>query len=60
MIVYLLAIASPTHGVPASMYYSGWAGQSEDAVIYRRTWSRTTALGIITRTARPITEKSCW
>jgi len=42
MIVYLLAIASPTHGVPASMYYSGWAGQSEDAVAYRRTWSRTT------------------
>jgi len=25
MIVYLLAIASPTHGVPASLYYSGWA-----------------------------------
>jgi hypothetical protein len=41
MIVYLLAIASPTHGVPASMYYSGWAGQSEDAIWYRRTWSRT-------------------
>jgi hypothetical protein len=42
MIVYLLAIASPTHAVPASMYYSGWAGQSEEAVVYRRTWSRTT------------------
>jgi hypothetical protein len=26
MIVYLLAIASPTHGVPASLYHSGWAG----------------------------------
>jgi hypothetical protein len=26
MMVYLLAIASPTHGVPANMYYSGWAG----------------------------------
>jgi exo beta-1,2-glucooligosaccharide sophorohydrolase (non-reducing end) len=26
MITYLLAIASPTHGVPAQMYYSGWAG----------------------------------
>lgn len=25
MIVYLLAIASPTHPVPASLYYSGWA-----------------------------------
>ena len=26
MITYLLAIASPTHGVPASLYYTGWAG----------------------------------
>ena len=42
MIVYLLAIASPTHSVPASMYYSGWAGQSETAVRYRQGWSRTT------------------
>jgi len=42
MIVYLLAIASPTHSVPASLYYSGWAGQSETAVQYRRNWSRTT------------------
>jgi len=25
MLVYLLAIASPTHPVPASLYYSGWA-----------------------------------
>jgi hypothetical protein len=41
MIVYLLAIASPTHSIPASMYYSGWAGQSDEAVQYRRTWSRT-------------------
>jgi exo beta-1,2-glucooligosaccharide sophorohydrolase (non-reducing end) len=43
MVVYLLAIASPTHPVPASLYYSGWAGQSETAVRYRRAWSRTTA-----------------
>lgn len=43
LIVYLLAIASPTHPVPASMYYSGWAGQSQQAVEYRRGWSRTTA-----------------
>ena len=43
MIVYLLAIASPTHGVPASMYYTGWAGTSAAAVAYRRQWSRTTA-----------------
>jgi len=35
MIVYLLAIASPTHGVPASLYSTGWAGQSEAAVHYR-------------------------
>jgi hypothetical protein len=26
MMVYLLAIASPTHPVPAKLYYSGWAG----------------------------------
>ncbi|MDZ7374378.1 MAG: T9SS type A sorting domain-containing protein [candidate division KSB1 bacterium] len=26
MIVYLLAIASPTHPVPAELYYRGWAG----------------------------------
>ncbi len=25
-IVYLLAIASPTHGIPASLYDDGWAG----------------------------------
>ncbi len=28
MIVYLLAIASPTHPVPASLYYDGWCGGS--------------------------------
>lgn len=28
MIVYILAIASPTHPVPRSLYYSGWAGNS--------------------------------
>jgi hypothetical protein len=43
MIVYLLAIASPTHAVPPSMYYTGWAGQSDVAVQYRRGWSRTTS-----------------
>jgi exo beta-1,2-glucooligosaccharide sophorohydrolase (non-reducing end) len=42
MIVYLLAIASPTHPVPATMYQTGWEGQSEVAVQYRRWWSRTT------------------
>ena len=39
MIVYLLAIASPTHGVPASMYYSGWASQNRRAQEYRQGWS---------------------
>jgi hypothetical protein len=42
MIAYILATASPTHPVPASLYYSGWAGQSDEAVEYRRNWSRTT------------------
>jgi hypothetical protein len=43
MITYLLAIASPTHGVPASLYYTGWAGQTPAAVKYRQSWSHATA-----------------
>jgi exo beta-1,2-glucooligosaccharide sophorohydrolase (non-reducing end) len=43
MIIYLLAIASPTHPVPASMYHRGWAGTSDLQVRYRQGWSRTTA-----------------
>jgi exo beta-1,2-glucooligosaccharide sophorohydrolase (non-reducing end) len=43
MIAYLLAIASPTHPVPASMYYTGWASQSETAREYRQNWGETTA-----------------
>jgi hypothetical protein len=39
MITYLLAMASPTHAVPADMYYSGWASQSERAQQYREGWS---------------------
>ena len=39
MITYILAIASPTHAVPASMYYSGWSSQSEMAQHYREGWS---------------------
>jgi exo beta-1,2-glucooligosaccharide sophorohydrolase (non-reducing end) len=31
MITYLLAIASPTHGAPASFYYAGWAGKDYSA-----------------------------
>ncbi len=41
LIVYLLAIASPTHPVPASLWHSGWASQSDLAVAYRQGWSRT-------------------
>lgn len=32
MITYLLSIASPTHQVPASLYYSGWAGLPKEYV----------------------------
>jgi exo beta-1,2-glucooligosaccharide sophorohydrolase (non-reducing end) len=42
MITYLLAIASPTHPVPADMYYTGWAGQSKRALEYRQGWSGST------------------
>ncbi|MGH8194870.1 MAG: glucoamylase family protein, partial [Woeseiaceae bacterium] len=42
MIAYLLAIASPTHSVPAELWHSGWAGTSERHIEYRRGWSRTT------------------
>lgn len=45
MITYLLAMSSPTHGVPVDMYYSGWAGQSNDAVGYRQGWSGATEGG---------------
>jgi exo beta-1,2-glucooligosaccharide sophorohydrolase (non-reducing end) len=42
MITYLLAMASPTHAVPADLYYSGWAGQSQTALHYRAGWSGST------------------
>src|SRR5439155_27042339 len=41
MITYLLAMASPTHGVPASYYYSGWASHDPMALAYREGWSST-------------------
>ena len=41
MITYLLAIASPTHAVPPQLYYTGWAGQSQEAINYRAGWSKT-------------------
>jgi hypothetical protein len=42
MIAYLLAIASPTHAVPAGLWDSGWAGQNALGIQYRQRWSRTT------------------
>lgn len=42
MIVYLLAVASPTHPVPPGLYYTGWAGQSQVAIDYRRGWGGVT------------------
>ncbi len=41
MITYFLAIASPTHAVPSSMYYSGWASPSKEAQDYRSNWGQT-------------------
>ncbi|HEY9363024.1 MAG TPA: glucoamylase family protein [Chitinophagaceae bacterium] len=42
MVTYLLAIASPTHSVPASLYYSGWANQDSTGQQYRKNWGGTT------------------
>lgn len=42
MITYLLAIASPTHGVPESLYSTGWASQSKEAQEYRG-WAQSPA-----------------
>jgi hypothetical protein len=39
MITYLLSMSSPTHRVPADLYYSGWAGQISNATSYREGWS---------------------
>ena len=41
LITYILAICSPTHAVPASFYYSGWASRSEEAQKYRAGWGQT-------------------
>jgi len=41
MITYLLGIASPTHAIPATMYYSGWASQDPRALEYRQGWGET-------------------
>lgn len=41
MVTYLLAIASPTHPVPPTMYYSGWANQDSTGIKYRSAWGQT-------------------
>lgn len=41
MVTYLLAIASPSHAVPASLYYSGWANQDSTGQQYRSAWGGT-------------------
>ena len=41
MVTYLLAIASPTHSVPASLYYTGWANQDSTGQQYRMNWGGT-------------------
>jgi exo beta-1,2-glucooligosaccharide sophorohydrolase (non-reducing end) len=43
MITYLLSMSSPTHSVPTTMYYSGWASQSQRAFNYRGGWSGSLA-----------------
>lgn len=42
MVTYLLAMSSPSHAVPADMYYSGWASQEQRALDYRQGWSGST------------------
>lgn len=41
MITYVLGISSPTHNIPAGMYYTGWAGQTKEARQYRAAWGNT-------------------
>ena len=41
MITYILAMASPTHAIPASMYYTGWASEDSFAQQYRANWGQT-------------------
>lgn len=42
MVTYLLAIASSTHPIPDSMYYSGWANLDTTGRQYRENWGQTT------------------
>jgi hypothetical protein len=43
VMAYLLGVASPTHAVPAELYYTGWAGQSKAAMEDRRGSSASAA-----------------
>jgi exo beta-1,2-glucooligosaccharide sophorohydrolase (non-reducing end) len=45
MITYLLAIASPTHPVPASLYFTGWAGDPPEFVNGKTFYGITLDLG---------------
>jgi hypothetical protein len=38
MIVYLLAIASPSHPIPADCYYEGWCGEPPDEYVNCNTY----------------------
>ena len=58
MITYLLAMSSPTHAVPAEMYYSGWASQTKSAPRITAQDGPARPMEIITRTVTPITESN--
>jgi len=46
MITYLLAIASPTHGIPPECYYEGWARNAKRYVNGRMYYGHRQAVGI--------------
>jgi exo beta-1,2-glucooligosaccharide sophorohydrolase (non-reducing end) len=45
MITYLLAIASPTHPIPANCYYDGWAGNGRRYVNGNKYYGYTQPVG---------------
>jgi hypothetical protein len=45
MVTYLLAIASPTHPIPAECYYTGWASNSARYVNGKQYFGYTQAVG---------------
>lgn len=54
MITYLLAIASPSHGVPASLYNTGWAGESVHNVYANKRTYYGIQLDVGTGTGGPL------